>query len=73
MPVAKEEVHVMMFEPVSTVVLVVLNLIKLLVTLKKYSFNGWGDIITELPDEFALSTGESIEVFEEEILYKAEQ
>ena len=31
-----------------------------------------GDIITELPGEFALSTGESIEVFPEEILYKAE-
>lgn len=32
-----------------------------------------GAIITELPTEFALSTGESIEVFPEEILYKAEQ
>ena len=31
-----------------------------------------GAIITELPGEFALSTGESIEVFQEEILYKAE-
>jgi hypothetical protein len=31
-----------------------------------------GDIITELPTEFALSTGESIELFPEEILYKAE-
>ena len=31
-----------------------------------------GTIITELPGEFALSTGETIEVFEEEILYKAE-
>jgi hypothetical protein len=31
-----------------------------------------GAIITELPDQFALKTGESIEVFEEEILYKAE-
>jgi hypothetical protein len=31
-----------------------------------------GAIITELPKGFALSTGESIEVFEEEILYKAE-
>ena len=28
-------------------------------------------IITELPVEFALSKGESIELFEEEILYKA--
>lgn len=27
-------------------------------------------IITELPDEFALSEGDSIEVFQEEILYK---
>jgi len=34
--------------------------------------NVMGDIITELPTEFALSTGESIEVFPEEILYKAE-
>jgi hypothetical protein len=42
------------------------------VILKKYSFNGWGAIIAELPKNFALSTGESIEVFEEEILYKAE-
>ena len=32
-----------------------------------------GAIITKLPTELALSTGESIEVFEEEILYKAEQ
>ena len=31
-----------------------------------------GSIITELPKEFALSKGESIEVFEEEILYKSE-
>ncbi len=31
-----------------------------------------GAIITELPTEFALSTGESIEVFPEEILYKAD-
>ncbi len=31
-----------------------------------------GAIITELPTELALSTGESIEVFPEEILYKAE-
>jgi hypothetical protein len=31
-----------------------------------------GAIITELPAGFALITGESIEVFEEEILYKAE-
>ncbi len=31
-----------------------------------------GAIITELPTEFALSTGESLEVFPEEILYKAE-
>lgn len=31
-----------------------------------------GEIITQLPGEFVLSTGESIEVFEEEILYKAE-
>ena len=29
-------------------------------------------ILTDLPGEFALSTGESIEVFPEEILYKAE-
>jgi hypothetical protein len=29
-------------------------------------------IITELPTEFALSNGDSIDVFEEEILYKAE-
>ncbi len=28
-------------------------------------------ILTELPKEFALCTGESIDVFEEEILYKA--
>jgi len=34
--------------------------------------NVMGAIITELPTEFALSTGESIEVFPEEILYKAE-
>lgn len=27
-------------------------------------------VITELPDEFALSEGESVEVFPEEILYK---
>ncbi len=31
-----------------------------------------GAIITELPGDFALSTGESIEIFPEEILYKAE-
>lgn len=31
-----------------------------------------GAIITELPIEFPLSIGESIEVFPEEILYKAE-
>jgi hypothetical protein len=31
-----------------------------------------GVIITELPTEFALSTGESVEVFPEEILFKAE-
>lgn len=31
-----------------------------------------GAIITELPDDFALNTGESVEVFPEEILYKAE-
>lgn len=35
--------------------------------------NVMGAIITELPGEFPLSTGESIEVFPEEILYKAEQ
>jgi hypothetical protein len=29
-------------------------------------------IITQLPEKIVLSTGESIEVFEEEILYKAE-
>jgi hypothetical protein len=29
-------------------------------------------ITTQLPEEFALSTGDSIEVFEEEILYKTE-
>jgi hypothetical protein len=29
-------------------------------------------ITTQLPDEFALNTGDSIEVFEEEILYKTE-
>ena len=29
-------------------------------------------IITELPTEFALSNGDSIDVFEEEILYKAQ-
>lgn len=29
-------------------------------------------ILTDLPEEFALCTGESIEVFQEEILYKAE-
>ncbi|MFT5725896.1 MAG: hypothetical protein ACI8PB_000012 [Desulforhopalus sp.] len=29
-------------------------------------------ITTELPTELALNTGESIEVFEDEILYKAE-
>jgi len=32
-----------------------------------------GVITTQLPKEFELSTGESIEVFEEEILYKVEQ
>ena len=32
-----------------------------------------GAIITELPDQFALKTGESLEVFPEEILYKAKQ
>ena len=32
-----------------------------------------GAILTELPDHFALKTGESIEVFEQEILYKVEQ
>jgi len=31
-----------------------------------------GDIVTELPGEFALNTGESIEVFHKEIVYKAE-
>lgn len=31
-----------------------------------------GAIITELPGEFVLSTGEFIEIFQEEILYKAE-
>jgi len=31
-----------------------------------------GDIITVLPTELALSTGASIEIFKEEILYKAE-
>ena len=31
-----------------------------------------GVIVTELPKEFALSTGESIEVYEDEILYKRE-
>ncbi len=31
-----------------------------------------GLIITELPDQFALSKGDSIDVFQEEILYKAE-
>jgi len=41
------------------------------VILKKYSFNGWGAIITELPSEFALSNGDSIDVFEEEMLCKA--
>lgn len=29
-------------------------------------------IITELPEDFALSNGDSIEVFQEEILYKAD-
>ena len=29
-------------------------------------------ILTELPDEFPLKTGETKEIFEEEILYKAE-
>ena len=32
-----------------------------------------GSILTELPDTFALKTGESIEVFQEEILYRVEQ
>ena len=32
-----------------------------------------GAILTELPDQFALKKGESIEVFHEEILYKVEQ
>ena len=32
-----------------------------------------GAILTELPDQFALKTGESIEVFQEEILYKAKK
>jgi len=31
-----------------------------------------GAIITELPENIALSNGDSIEVFEDEILYKAE-
>ena len=31
------------------------------------------NILTDLPEEFALKTGESIEVFQEEILYKVEQ
>ena len=31
-----------------------------------------GVILTELPEEFALGTGGSIEVFEDEILYKVE-
>jgi hypothetical protein len=31
-----------------------------------------GVIVTELPKDFALSTGEFIEVFKEEILYKRE-
>jgi hypothetical protein len=30
-------------------------------------------ILTQLPEEFALSTGGSIEVFQEEILYKANE
>ncbi len=30
-------------------------------------------IVTQLPKEFALSTGDSIEVFQEEILYKVEE
>ena len=32
-----------------------------------------GAILTALPDQFALKTGESIEVFEKEILYMVEQ
>ncbi len=32
-----------------------------------------GAILTELPDQFVLKTGESIEIFQEEILYKVEQ
>jgi hypothetical protein len=31
-----------------------------------------GVIVTELPKDFALSTGESIELFKDEILYKAD-
>ena len=31
-----------------------------------------GAIMTELPDQLTLSTGDSIEVFPEEILYKAD-
>jgi hypothetical protein len=30
-------------------------------------------IVTDLPEDFSLSTGDSIEVFEDEILYKADQ
>ena len=30
-------------------------------------------ILTELPDDFPLQTGETIEVFEEEILYKTDE
>ncbi len=32
----------------------------------------WGVILTKLPKEFPLETGSSIEVFKDEILYKAE-
>lgn len=35
--------------------------------------NVFAVILTELPDDFPLKTGESIEVFEEEILYKAKE
>ncbi len=30
-------------------------------------------ILTELPEDFPLETGETIEVFEEEILYKTDE
>ena len=40
-----------------------LNLIKLLVILKKYSFNGWGDIITIIDSiTDTLVTGENVEL-----------